>query len=253
MINRGHSQNLLDLSPWSLGIALMLVSIMVNFIFIFRTSWIPSISLVMVVVIGYYWRRDVIRERSFLRCHTRIISGSIMCSIGLFILSEVIFFSRFFDALFYNLFGGDVSSRLFGVAFLDPLRLPLLNTILLVSSRIITTWAHVIAYNRIFVEGCVIWSMILGGYFMGVQYFEFRTSEFDMGSGIYGSCFFGLTGFHGLHVIVGSRLLIITLIRGGNQFFGKYVGLDCSFIYWHFVDVVWIVVMIFVYIVPVAL
>jgi cytochrome c oxidase subunit 3 len=149
----------------------------------------------------------------------------------LFILSEVMFFSGFFDALFYNLFGGDVSSRLFGVQFLDPLGLPLLNTVLLVSSGVITTWAHVCVYSGFFVDMLVILSLLLRGLFIGVQYFEFSTSEFCIRSGIYGSCFFRLTGFHGLHVVVGSRLLLVTLFRGGSQVVRKYVRLDCSFVY----------------------
>lgn len=121
----------------------MLVSLVVNFVLIFRLSIMPTLSLVILVVVGYYWGRDVVREGTYLRSHTHVISNSIICSIGLFILSEVMFFSGFFDALFYNLYGSDVTAgMLTRVNCLDPLGLPLLNTGLLLSSGVVATWGH---------------------------------------------------------------------------------------------------------------
>lgn len=241
-------QNLLEISPWSLCMAMSLVSIMVNFICIFRMSIIPWSSLIVCVLVGYYWRRDVSRERSYLGKHQSIISESIMLSFILFVFSEVIFFSGFFAAIGYNLYCGELRGELtYCVEILDPLRLPFINTVLLVSSGVVATWKHE-SIKSIMMNNGIEVAITLRVLFIVVQYVEFNGCEFSMSSGIYGCSFFGLTGFHGFHVVVGLSLLLITLMRFyGNQLGIKMVGLDCSIIYWHLVDIIWLVVVRVVY------
>lgn len=135
-----HSQNLLELSPWSLCIAMSLVSIIVNFICIFRLKVMPWSSLCICILVGYFWGRDVTREASMLRKHSSIITFSLMVSFSLFVFSEILFFSGFFAAIRYNLYCGELGQEMSHfVNILDPLGLPILNTFLLVSSGVIAT------------------------------------------------------------------------------------------------------------------
>lgn len=250
---RSHVQNLLEPSWWSLCIAIGLVGLVVNFVHIFRIGIIPWMMLLCCVLIGYFWRRDVVREGSILGSHTGILSTSILNAMLLFVFSEIIFFSGFFCAIFYSIYSREVSEiNMLRVNCLDPLGVPLLNTVLLLSSRVSATYAHEL---RLFGSGdfiYVIFSIILRLLFFWYQYVEFSCSDFGIADGIFGSCFFSLTGFHGFHVVVGLCLLLLPLSRLllGNSYFGKFAGLECSMIYWHFVDVIWLVVMAVVYIGP---
>lgn len=89
----------------------------------------------------------MVREGSYLGCHTVIVSNSIICSMGLFVFSEIIFFSRFFGALFYNVYGSDFVCMKGRVIGLDPLGIPLVNTVLLLSSGVVATWVHINIVN----------------------------------------------------------------------------------------------------------
>lgn len=184
------------------------------------------------VLVGYYWGRDVTREASILGKHTGIISFSIMCSFALFVFSEVMFFSGFFASIGYNLYCGEIGFELSAkIELLDPLRLPLLNTFLLVSSGVIATWKHEVFKTVDMNRGIEI-AIVLRGVFMLVQYVEFSRCNLEMSGSLYGCSFFGLTGFHGFHVVVGLSLLLMMLSRFyGNQLRVKGVGVDTGMIY----------------------
>jgi heme/copper-type cytochrome/quinol oxidase subunit 3 len=243
-----HLQNLLELSPWSLCMAISLVSMMVNFICMFRLKIIPWSSLLVCVIVGYFWGRDVTREASLLRKHSSIITRSIMVSFSLFVFSEVLFFSRFFAAIGYNLYCGELGREMSRfVNLLDPLGLPILNTFLLVSSGVICTWKHEV-FKTICINKGIELGLLLRRLFMFVQYVEFSGSDFGISDGLYRCTFFRLTRFHGFHVVVGMSLLLIILSRFyGNQLGLKGVGVDTGMVYWHLVDVIWIIVVIVVY------
>lgn len=185
------------------------------------------------ILVGYYWGRDVVREGSILGSHTSIISGSIMNSMALFVFSEVMFFSGFFVGILYNLYAGEVAEEiLLGVQTLDPLGIPLLNTVLLLSSGVVATLAHEIYLASRLDLVPLFYAILLGVVFFWYQYVEFSSSDFGIATGIFGSCFFSLTGFHRFHVVV--RLMLLVLPAGRvlfNTYYGKSVGLDCSMIY----------------------
>jgi heme/copper-type cytochrome/quinol oxidase subunit 3 len=153
----------------------------------------------------------------------------------LFIFSEVIFFSGFFASLFYTIFSGEVCC---GMTFppqkalaLDPYRVPLLNTALLLSSGVTVTWGHGGLSGgdaRVLRNGLLL-STLLGVVFIVCQGYEYVNCDFTMSSGIYGSNFFALTGFHGFHVTVGMIGLGVCWTRSlmRNTYFGKGARCDC--------------------------
>lgn len=203
-----------------------------------------------------------------------------------FIFSEVMFFVAFFGALFYvrtfagPWLGGEGSkgvsnmlwqgfefswpllnnpdSKLFPPpsAVIDPWHLPLINTILLVSSSFTLTFAHHALKHgkRGAVKAWLALTVLLGVAFLGLQIEEYIEAYTELGltlgSGIYGATFFMLTGFHGAHVTIGALMLSIMLIRIMRGHFTpeKHFGFEAAAWYWHFVDVVWLGLFIFVYV-----
>lgn len=203
-----------------------------------------------------------------------------------FIVSEVMFFAVFFGALFYAriyavpwLGGegvGDMTHQILWPNFIAqwPLfknpnpqlfpgphkvipawGIPAINTFLLLSSALTVTWAHWgIKRQRKFqlVIGLII-TLILGGAFLGCQIYEYLLAHhhygLTMSSGIYGTTFFMLTGFHGAHVTLGMIMLFVMLIRGirGDFTADNHFGFEAAAWYWHFVDVVWLFLFVFVY------
>ncbi|MEM1243692.1 MAG: cytochrome c oxidase subunit 3 [Pseudomonadota bacterium] len=205
-----------------------------------------------------------------------------------FIFTEVCFFGIFFGALFYtrivsvpNLAGEGNSSAFLTQMLLWPnfkatwpllvnpdpqafpgpagtlhtWRIPALNTLILLSSAVAVTWAHWgIKKNnqRQFITGLII-TIVLGFIFLSFQAYEYVLAhtvyQLTMSSGIYGSTFFMLTGFHAAHVTIGAIMLCVILVRATKGHFNSedHFGFEASAWYWHFVDVVWLFLFIFVY------
>ncbi len=203
-----------------------------------------------------------------------------------FIFSEVMFFAAFFGTLFYvrtlavPWLGGEgekgVSNMLWQnfeatwplmqtpdmeafpgpEGLIDPWHLPLLNTLLLVSSSITVTIAHkALKQNRR--PAVTLWlaiTVLLGAAFLVFQVMEYVEAYNELGltlqAGIYGATFFILTGFHGMHVTLGAFMLLIILLRVIRGHFSpeSHFGFEAVCWYWHFVDVVWIGLFLFVYI-----
>jgi cytochrome c oxidase subunit 3 len=189
----------------------------------------------------------------------------------LFIASEVMFFVAWFWAYFNTaLFPADPSQFLRGdlighvwppapspdhVTFrgtFDPWHLPLLNTLILLTSGTTVTWAHhALLHNdrKGLING--LWlTIILGATFTCVQAYEYYHAAFTYSGHIYGATFFMATGFHGAHVLIGTTFLIVCLIRAYKGHFTPthHLGFEFCAWYWHFVDVVWLFLFAAIYV-----
>src|SRR6202046_4401751 len=129
-----------------------------------------------------------------------------------------------------------------GIQAINPFELPLLNTIILLSSGVTVTYAHhsLIEGNRSGALYGLLYTIILACIFTAFQGIEYTVSSFTISDGIFGSCFYFGTGFHGLHVIIGTIFLIVCLIRIINYHLTNthHVGFESAILYWHFVDIV---------------
>jgi cytochrome c oxidase subunit 3 len=140
-----------------------------------------------------------------------------------------------------------------GIIPINPAYLPLFNTILLVSSGVSVVHSHksiMRVDGRDDVTYSLIYAIILGVSFTVCQLYEYSVAEFSINDGIYGSIFYVSTGFHGLHVIIGTTALIVCLVRHLLYHFLRdhHIGLELTFWYWHFVDIIWILLYLFMYI-----
>jgi cytochrome c oxidase subunit 3 len=171
---------------------------------------------------------------------------------ALFIASEVMFFSAFFWA--YYSAALDPAGGVWpptNIETFNPFDMPFMMTLILLLSGTTVTWAHhaVLEGNQKDLVKALAITVALGLSFTMCQAFEYHHAEFGLKSGIFGSTFFMATGFHGLHVIIGTIFLAVTLWRAKLGHFTKdsHFGLEAAAWYWHFVDVVWLFLFISVY------
>jgi cytochrome c oxidase subunit 3 len=139
-----------------------------------------------------------------------------------------------------------------GIETMDPWHLPLLNTLILLTSGTTVTWAHhSLLHND---RKGLIWGLVLtvclGAIFTSVQAYEYAHAAFSFGGNIYGSTFFMATGFHGFHVIIGTIFLLVCLFRAlqGDFTPKQHFGFEAAAWYWHFVDVVWLLLFFCIYV-----
>ncbi len=236
----------------------------------------------ILIYMFFGWFGEVIRESEDKTYHAWE-DKSFRLGMSWFIFSEVMFFGAFFGTLFYARIlsvpwlagAGDEfeTNRLLWDGFTnvwptngpgdvggtyEPMAwkgLPLINTIILLTSGATVTWAHhgLKAGNRKALVIGLVLTVALGFSFVGLQaieYIEAYHSGLTLGTGIYGSTFFMLTGFHGLHVTFGAIMLTVVLFRSMKGHFTseKHFAFEGTAWYWHFVDVVWLGLFIFVYI-----
>ncbi|MGF1525964.1 MAG: cytochrome c oxidase subunit 3 [Candidatus Competibacterales bacterium] len=246
----------------------------------------PLLGLLGVAVVVFMlcgWWRDVIREGSA-GLYSEQVDRSFRWGMGWFIFSEVMFFAAFFGALYYaRVFSlpwlGDAETAK-GVTQLylwptfethwpsngpgglgghfeamGPWGLPFVNTLILLSSGATVTWAHwgLLENRRQQFNLGLLATVALGGVFVILEAEEYIHAYHELNltleSGIYGSTFYLLTGFHGLHVMLGAIFLAVVLVRSlmGHFSAHSHFTFEAAAWYWHFVDVVWLGLFIFVY------
>ncbi|MCP4002001.1 MAG: cytochrome c oxidase subunit 3 [Gammaproteobacteria bacterium] len=241
-----------------------------------------SIGFAVLLFMIFGWFRLVINESEGGQYNSEV-DTSFRMGMGWFIFSEVMFFAAFFGALFYargiavpwlggdsnNFFTNELLWNNFTATWptngpddlggkfetLGPWGIPALNTAILLTSGITLTIAHHALQkgSRGILSMFLAATFILGFIFMGFQAYEYihayQELNLTMESGIYGSTFFLLTGFHGLHVTIGATMLVVIWLRCLRGHFkpDHHFAFEAVAWYWHFVDVVWLFLFIFVY------
>jgi len=247
-----HPWHLVDPSPWpyvgaSGALGLTSGTVMYMHGYLYGDILLYS-SLILILIVMFVWWRDVIREGTYQGHHTLVVQRGLKWGMLLFIISEVCFFFSFFWAFFHSSLAPSVEIGVswppVGIQAFDPFTVPLLNTAILLSSGATVTWCHhaIISGNRgESILGLVL-TIILGLFFTALQGLEYYEAPFSIADSVYGSSFFVATGFHGLHVIIGTTFLIVCLYRVLKHHFTQHHhnGLESAIWYWHFVDYVWI-------------
>jgi len=247
-------------SPWPFGTATALTQIIMICLewFSYEKIWWVWVvwSFYLFFLIIALWCRDVIIESTFQGKHTIVVQKMMKAGVMLVLVSETMFFFGFFWCFLYMAVSPSVwiggTWPPYGIEPIHPLGLPLLNTVVLLSSGVSATFAHkamkrVETRNEV-LHGLAI-SIVYGIIFTCLQVWEYTNAPFSISDGIYGSIFYVATGFHGLHVIIGTVALIVCFYRQYNYHFqvDHHVGLDVSMWYWHFVDVIWILLYLLIY------
>jgi len=246
-----------------------------------KVTMLLGVAIILFMVFG--WFGTVIRE-SVAGTYNKQVDTSFRMGMMWFIFSEVMFFAAFFGALFYARalsvpwIGGEGDGALtnfflwkgyapawptngpsvIGGAFetIPAWGVPLLNTLILLTSGVTITIAHhaLRAGKRKQLMIFLGLTVLLGATFLWYQAHEYieayKELNLTLGSGVYGSTFFMLTGFHGLHVTLGTIMLIVIWLRCAKGHFDRdhHFGFEAVAWYWHFVDVVWLGLFLFVYV-----
>ena len=166
----------------------------------------------------------------------------------MFIVSEALFFLAIFWAFFHSALTPTVELGAqwppLGIEPVNPFELPLLNTVILLSSGATVTYAHhsIINGNRPSSINGLLLTIVLAILFTALQYYEYAEAGFSIADSVFGTTFFCSTGLHGLHVIVGTLFLGVQFKRLLSHHIttNHHVGLEGAIAYWHFVDVVWL-------------
>nr|YP_009003774.1 cytochrome c oxidase subunit III [Thitarodes pui]AHH81826.1 cytochrome c oxidase subunit III [Thitarodes pui] len=257
MNHQNHPYHLVDFSPWPLTGAIGVLILMLGLIKWFHQFNMNMLLLgyIIIIMTMYQWWRDVCREGTFQGKHTILVYKGLQWGMILFIISEVFFFLSFFWAFFHKKLSPNIEIGMMwpplSIISFNPFQIPLLNTIILLTSGITVTWAHHALMENNFTQSTqgLFFTVILGIYFTILQMYEYYEASFTIADSIYGSTFFMATGFHGLHVIIGTIFLLICLLRHINNHFSMnhHFGFEAAAWYWHFVDVVWLFLYISLY------
>ena len=249
--NQIHPFHLVDPSPWPAISAFSAFIATLGGVLYMHGYAGPiffKIGLLCLISCAINWWRDIVREATIEGQHTFKVQSGLRMGVILFIVSEIMFFFAFFWGFFHSSFNpsfliGGVWPPAFLVVF-NPWKIPLLNTILLLSSGASVTWAHhsIVYGNKTEAVKALYVTIFLAVLFTGFQVLEYVTSSFTISDGIYGSTFYMATGFHGFHVFIGTVFLTVCLARLFFNHFSRehHFGFEAAAWYWHFVDVVWL-------------
>lgn len=256
---QAHPFHLVSPSPWPLNTCVSMLTLttsaVLNMHGFGNGEYFLTLAFVSVIYSMSLWFRDVISEGTYLGNHTLAVQRGINMGVALFIVSEALFFLSIFWAFFHSALsptvelGGQWPPK--GIDAVNPFELPLLNTVILLSSGVTVTYAHhsLIQGNRSGTLYGLLFTIILAIVFTVLQGIEYAVSSFTMSDGVFGSCFYFATGFHGIHVMIGTAFISVGLWRilAYHSTENHHLGFEASILYWHFVDVVWLFLFVSLY------
>nr|AZP39729.1 cytochrome c oxidase subunit III [Arthonia susa] len=256
---QAHPFHLVSPSLWPLNTSVSLLSLTTTFVLtmhnFFNADIFVFLALISLILSMSFWFRDVVSEGTYLGNHTLAVQRGLNMGVGLFIVSEALFFLAIFWAYFHSALSPTVELGAHwpptGIEAINPFELPIINTVILLSSGFTVTYAHhcLIEGNRKGSLYGLVLTAVLAIIFTVFQAVEYSVSFFSISDSTYGSCFYFGTGFHGLHVIIGTAFLAVGLWRmlAYHSTENHHLGLESGILYWHFVDVVWIFLFISIY------
>nr|AZL93430.1 cytochrome c oxidase subunit 3 [Platygaster sp. ZJUH_2016029] len=257
MKNMFHPFHLVTWSPWPFLISISLMNIMMSMILKmnFNLSIYMWMSMTTLLLCSYQWWRDVIRESTFQGFHNKYITLHLNKGMLMFIISEILFFFSFFWSFFHMMLSPSINIGSNwppkSINIFNPFNIPLLNTIILLSSGMFITWSHYSIMNNNFNKSLlsIKSTILLGLIFTFFQYTEYKNSMYSINDSSFGTTFFITTGFHGIHVIIGTFFIIISFkrLKSTHFSFNHHFGFEASAWYWHFVDVIWLFLFTFMY------
>ncbi len=254
-----HPFHLVDPSPWPLFGSISALSLTFGGVMYMHNyqggGFLSFCGFFGIIYTMFLWWRDIIREGTFEGQHTEEVQNGLKLGFQLFIVSEIMFFFAFFwgffDASIKPSFaiGGVWPPE--GIDPLNPWGIPLLNTVILLSSGATVTWAHnsLLWGAKSSTQQALALTIFLAFIFTCLQVYEYIYCPFSISSSVFGSIFFLATGFHGLHVCIGTIFLFINLLRLSRNHFTKehHIGFETAIWYWHFVDIVWLFLFVAIY------
>lgn len=257
---RHHPYHLVDPSPWPLLTSLSVLWLAIGLVLYFHQYRSAAIVLLGALICLIYtvslWWRDVMRE-SLLNCHTDKVKRGLHLGMLLFIVTEAMFFVGMLWA-FLN--AALMPTVQIGMAW-PPLGIVPVKTDSWHARPILNTWLLLASYftanNRKHAmdvgdrQRCALFlglTILLGGVFSFYQYLEYTDAAFTFSDSIFGSTFYLTTGAHGRHVILGTIYLVVCLYTLNTRTPAISTALNLAILYWHFVDIVWVFVLILVYI-----
>lgn len=251
--------HLVQPSPWPILVSFALFNLVMSTVNYFHgTSNGGKFNLLnFIVLIGFmsFWFRDVTIEKTFRGDHTTQVKRGLAIGFILFVISEIFAFLSVFWAYFHSSLSPAIDLGGFwppqGIESIDAFAIPLFNTALLLSSGAFITFGHhslLKGIRKSTLIGIII-TVALALFFTSIQAYEYFQTSFSFSDSVFGSSFFATTGLHGFHVIVGTIFIGVNLFRVIQYQLTRthHQGFESSIAYWHFVDVVWLVLFIAVY------
>nr|QCG69828.1 cytochrome c oxidase subunit III [Andrena hunanensis]QCG69841.1 cytochrome c oxidase subunit III [Andrena striata] len=257
MTTTNHPFHMVTMSPWPMLTSINIMNMFMSIIIMMylKTTTILIISMMTMIMCLTQWWRDVIRESTFQGCHTLMVTKLIKMSMILFIISELMFFVALFWTYFHSSIAPSIEIGMTwpptSIKQMNPYNIPLLNSVVLVSSGITVTWTHysLLTEKSMDAKFSFMLTIILGMYFTFLQVIEYLEATFCFNDSIYGSIFFMTTGFHGSHVNIGLIFLATCFMRLTKNHFSKmhHLHFETASWYWHFVDIIWLFLYITIY------
>ncbi len=266
-IKNKHKFHLVAPSPWPILTSFSLFFFLLGLIFYIKDLYIGSYiffcACIALCIILCLWWKDVINE-GIQGYHSANVKTGLKIGVVIFFLSEICLFGSFFSSYFFSKINpmGTLLEGIWvsktgiwppeNIQTINPWDLPLMNTIILLLSSNTVTWAIFAIEHKDKKDSslALLLTVILGILFLSFQIYEYYHANFAMKDGIYGSNFYIITGFHGLHVLIGTIFLFICYLRTlrGDFLRGDHLGAEFAAWYWHFVDLIWLFLFVFMYV-----